>query len=421
MASAAAVPPDPRDRETGAYITRGTPAFRRAILALFASSFATLALLYCVQPLLPLFAREFGISAAESSLSLSLSTGLLALGMLVASSLSDASGRKPLMVAAVLASAAFTIIGAFVPTWHGLLVVRALTGLALSGLPAVAMAYLSEEIDRPSLGLAMGLLIAGNAFGGMAGRLFTGVLTDLVSWRAAMFTIGALGLIAGIILWRALPTSAHFRPRPMVPGLLVAAFADHVRDAGLPWLFLEAFLLMGGFVATYNYIGYRLLEPPYDLSQTAVGASFAAYLVGMASSAWCGDLAGRLGRRKVLWATIVVMMAGLALTLFASLVAIIAGIAVFTFGFFGAHSVASAWVGARALRAKAQASSLYLFFYYLGGSLVGWVGGFFWTAWAWPGVAALVALLAAAALAISLRLVSLAPVPLSSGQSTPPM
>lgn len=37
-------------------------------------------------------------------------------------------------------------------------------------------------------------------------------------------------------------------------------------DAGLPWLFLEAFLLMGAFVTMFNYIGYRLLADPYDLN-----------------------------------------------------------------------------------------------------------------------------------------------------------
>src|SRR6478736_3423683 len=93
-------------------LVSGTPAFRRLNLALFAAGFSTFAILYCVQPLLPEFSREFHVSAAVSSLSLSLSTGLLAVAMLVAGSLSEVWGRKPLMVASLFASAVLTILSA---------------------------------------------------------------------------------------------------------------------------------------------------------------------------------------------------------------------------------------------------------------------------------------------------------------------
>jgi YNFM family putative membrane transporter len=391
-------------------LRRGTPEFRRTLLALFASGFSTFAQLYCVQPLLPEFSREFAVNAAESSLSLSLPTGLLAVGMLVASSISDAWGRKPIMVASLLITATLTLISAFMPSWHGLLAVRALGGLALAGLPAIAMAYISEETDRKSVGLAMGLLIGGNAVGGMGGRLITGLLVEHVSWRIAIGAIGAIAGLSGLILWRSLPPSRHFRQRSPSPRVFVTSVREHLRDAGLPWLFAEAFLLMGGFVAFYNYLGYRLLAPPYALSQTTVGAIFSVYVVGIIASATIGGLADRIGRRKMLWVTILLALAGLSLSALAPLPAIVAGIIVFTFGFFAAYSIASSWVGARAQRGKAQASSVYLFSYYTGGALVGWIGGFFWTAWLWPGVVALVAAMLLSALLISLRLSSLPPI-----------
>jgi YNFM family putative membrane transporter len=272
------------------------------------------------------------------------------------------------------------------------------------------MAYVGEEMHPRSIGLAMGLYISGSGLGGMLARFLVGALTELYSWRVALGTVGAFGLLAGLVVWRSLPPSAHFRPRPLSPGSLLARFAEHLRDKGLPWLFATGFLLMGSFVTVYNYISYRLLAPPYGLGQTAVGAIFLVYLVGIASSSWVGHLAGRVGRRKVLWAMILVMLAGVALTLPQSLWAIVAGIAVLTFGFFGAHSVASSWIGRRALHAKAQASSLYLFAYYVGGSVIGSCGGLFWSRMGWNGVAALVGALLLTALAIALRLARLEPI-----------
>ncbi len=167
-------------------------------LALFAAGFSTFAILYCVQPLLPVFSHEFDVGAAASSLSLSLTTGLLAVSMLVAGSLSDVWGRMPVMVASLVSSAVLTIVSAALPNWTALLAARALTGITLSGLPAVAMTYVNEEVHPKSVGLAMGLFIGGNAIGGMAGRLLTGLLTDLGHWRFAMAMIGVLGLLAAI-------------------------------------------------------------------------------------------------------------------------------------------------------------------------------------------------------------------------------
>lgn len=334
---------------------------------------------------------------------------MLALALLVASALSESLGRKPVMVASLLASAALTLALAFVPSWHALILLRALTGIALSGLPAVAMAYVGEEMHPRSIGLAMGLYIGGSALGGMGGRLITGVLADFMPWRAALGCLASLCLVAALLFWRSLPPSAHFRPNPLSATHLLARFVEHGRDPGLRLLFAQGFLLMGSFVTVYNYAAFRLMAPPFDLGQALVSSIFVTYLLGTASSAWVGNLAGRLGRRRVLWATILVMAAGLLLTLVQSLPVIVAGIATLTFGFFGAHSIASSWVGLRALEGKAQASSLYLFFYYLGSSLVGSLGGLFWSAWGWPGVAGLVGTLLALSFLVALRLTTLPP------------
>jgi YNFM family putative membrane transporter len=80
-----------------------------------------------------------------------------------------------------------------------------------------------------------------------------------------------------------------------------------------------------------------------------------------------GRLADRFGRPKVLRAGVAIMLAGASLTLRGNLYAVLAGVVDFVFGFFGAHSVASGLVGERAAaESKAQASSLYLLFYYAG-------------------------------------------------------
>ncbi|WP_375154652.1 MULTISPECIES: MFS transporter [Pseudomonas fluorescens group] len=392
-----------------AYIEKGTPMFMRTVLALFSGGFATFALLYCVQPMMPALSHEFSINAAQSSLILSVATAMLAFGLLITGPISDRLGRKPVMVAALFCAALATIASGLMPSWEGILFMRALVGLSLSGLAAVAMTYLSEEIHPQHIGLAMGLYIGGNAIGGMSGRLIIGVLIDFVSWHTAMLIIGGLALIAATVFWKILPESRNFRASSLKPRNLLDGFVMHFKDAGLPWLFLEAFLLMGAFVTLFNYIGYRLLADPYDLSQAVVGLLSLVYLSGIYSSAKIGSLADRLGRRRVLWGTIVLMLAGMTLTLFSPLWLVVPGMLIFTFGFFGAHSVASSWIGRRAVRAKGQASSLYLFCYYAGSSIAGTAGGFFWHLGGWNGIGGFIVALLIGALLVALKLAKLPP------------
>jgi len=120
-----AIQPSTRPRATDSatpplFIKRGTPEFMRVTLALFSAGLATFALLYCVQPILPVLTQEFGVSPATSSLSLSISTGLLALGLLITGPLSDAIGRKPVMVTALLLAAVCTLLSATMTSWHGI-------------------------------------------------------------------------------------------------------------------------------------------------------------------------------------------------------------------------------------------------------------------------------------------------------------
>ena len=365
------------------HLVRGSPGYRRATLALFCAGFATFALLYCVQPLLPPLAEHFAVSAASSALALSLTTLSLALCLLLAGALAESWGRKPVMVAALGLAVALGLACAWVRDWHLLLLLRALLGLALSGLPALAMAYVGEAFDPEALPAAMGLYIGGTALGGMLGRLLAGLLADLGGWPLALGGIAGLGVLALLLFLWLLPPSRHFHAQSLSLRGLLGNFAGHLGHPPLRELFLQAFLLMGGFVALFNYVGFRLAAPPFSLSATLIGLLFVVYLGGILSAGWAGRLVARHGARQVLQGGIGIMLLGVALCAAHWLWAVVLGLALFTLGFFAAHAVASGQVGQRARGARAQASSLYLCAYYLGSSLVGYAAGWVWQRGGW--------------------------------------
>ncbi len=369
------------------YIEKNSKEYIKVSFALFSGGFATFALLYCVQPLMPVFSEYFKVTAPQSSLILSTSTSLLAVGLLFTGPISDALGRKPIMIISLLSAATFTFMSAIVSHWQLLLLSRAMVGLSLSGLAAVAMAYLNEEIAPQHLGFTMGLYIAGNAIGGMAGRLISGILIDFLSWHIVLAIMGILAFLAALLFWKLLPPSKHFEATPIKLNKQLPVYFSPLTQLKLPLLFLEGFLLMGSFVTLFNYIAYRLLAPPYLLSQTWIGCLSIVYLSGIFSSTKFGSLADRFGHAKVLWIGISVMLMGVLITLLQPLITIFIGMIIFAFGFFGSHSVTSSWTGPIATKAKGQASSLYLFCYYVGSSLLGTAGGYYWQMDKWQGVA----------------------------------
>jgi MFS transporter, YNFM family, putative membrane transport protein len=370
-----------------AIAARSDPRLWRITLALFVAGFATFSLIYSVQPLLALFAREFRLDAAASSLALSSTTGTLAISILAMGAFSETLGRRGLMFGSICGAALLNLGCAIAPTWTVLLLARGFEGLVLGGVPAVAMAYLAEETPPDRLGLAMGLYVSGTAFGGMTGRVAMGLMTQLSTWRIALGVVSIVDLLAAVAFVMLLPPSRYFVRRV---GLSIAthvyAWRSHLGSPGPAMLFLVAFLAMGAFVTVYNYIGFRLAAPPYRLGQAQIGLIFLIYLVGMVASSWAGALADRFGRAPILALGALIALAGLGLSLSQPLVLVILGVAGLTVGFFVAHSVASGWVGRLATANRSHAASLYLLAYYMGASVLGSAGGWFWRWGGWPGV-----------------------------------
>ena len=135
-----------------------------------------------------------------------------------------------MMVVAMFLAGGFSLATAAAPGWPALLALRFLTGVALAGVPAVAMAYVSEEVDHASVGSAMGLYIGGSAIGGMAGRLGVSLLTDIAGWRGAVALVG----VAGIAMAEAFRRTVDWRLLGwMMPGAILGIVLGYLFAARL--------------------------------------------------------------------------------------------------------------------------------------------------------------------------------------------
>ncbi|BBA95775.1 putative transport integral membrane protein [Actinacidiphila reveromycinica] len=392
---------DERDQQDDR-LRAGTRAYRRANLALFAAGLATFALLYSTQALLPALSAGLRLSPAQASLTVSASTGALALTLLPASALSEKYGRTRVMTVSVFAASLLALAVPFAPDLAVLVTLRALQGVALAGLPATAMAYLAEEVHPSAVPSAIGLYVAGNSIGGMSSRVAGGALAQVYGWRTALLVVGATALACAVAFRVLAPPARHFTPGSISPAALRRTVAGHLRDGRLRRLYAVGMLFMAVFGAVYTVLGYRLTSAPYTLSQSAVGAVFLVYLVGTGTSAASGALTARVGRRGAFAVALALCAGGLAVTLARPLWAVLLGLVLITGGFFIGHAVASGAVSRTARSGRAQASALYLTAYYVGNSLGGTVAAsaYHLSGWAAAAAVAFLALLLAAPAAL---------------------
>lgn len=331
-----------------------------------AGGLASFALLYAPQPVLPQLAHEFQITPGHASLAIGVATGALAVAVIPLSLLSEVVGRRPVILTSVVVAA---LIGLSLPLVHDfrlLIVLRALQGVALAGFPAVAMTYLAEH-GRPK---AIGMLVAGNTFGGMIGRLLAGLFG---TYRGGVGLVAIFATLAtGVLIW-----SLPKRTEP------VKRTARGLRSAvtqPLLWaLYAVAFLGMGSFVAMYNAIGFRLAAPPLELSPQIASLVFLAYAIGGVNSATLGS---QSNRRKVLFGMLGLTAAGVLVTIPSHVVPIAIGFVLLTAGWFAAHAAAGAWVNT-ASPSAGPASGLYSGAYYAGACVGGTIGTMIYAAWGW--------------------------------------
>ena len=375
----------------------GTPPYRRLLTALFFIGVATFAQLYSPQGLLPLISTEQQVSPDGAALMISAATLGVALGVIPWSYVGDAVGRKQAMLTAIALACLCAALITIMPGFWWMLALRFVEGLMLGGVPALAVAYLSEEVSPKVAAIAAGTYVSGTTIGGLAGRIIAAPIGQAIGWERGMLSVTGLAVLCVLIFLRTAPRAQNFTPRVTRLREAMAALLGNLRSPTLWVIYTQGCLTMGGFVAVYNFLGFRLAGPPFSMPIWLVSFIFLAYLAGTFSAPRAGVMASRFGRKPVLIAGNLTMMAGTALTLVPNVWVIIAGTVVLTVGFFASHAVASGWAGASATAGRSQSSSLYNLGYYGGSSLFGFVGGIFLHMAGWPGTVAMVLGLTAAA------------------------
>ena len=359
------------------------PAPRRP-WALYVGTAAAYADMYLTQPLLPLLSREYGVSAAEAGLTVSAVVLAIAAGSTLYGPLSDVLGRKQVMVGATLLRAVATLACALAPSLQALVALRAVQGLLVPGMSAVAVPYAGDRYPPARVARVVAGVIAASVVGGLVGRVLGGWVAAHAGWRATFVLFAGVSLAAGLGL------AARLAPVERHPEHSWAeafrGMAGHLRAGPLLGAYLTGAALFFGWIGVFTYLPYHLAAAPYALSTAGISSVYLVYVAGVVMPPVAARLSARVPVRRLVLGGLAVEALGLAATLATPLPVVVAGLVVLVLGTFTAQALVPAYVNATARRAKGSASALYLAAYYLGGTLGSVLPGLAWQRWGWGGV-----------------------------------
>lgn len=362
---------------------QGSLRFRYIKLCIFFSGLSVFAQLYLFQPMLPMAAEYFKVSVGDTSLLVSSSTIGMAIGLLFFAFKADSYSRKALMTFSLISSALLTIMSTWVPSLSLLIAIGVFKGFVVSGVSAVALAYLTEEVHTAVIGSAISMYLSGNTIGGMSGRIMATLLAGEFGWRNAVLLIGIESLILGLIFWKLFPRSKFFAPQKTDYHLKVKQMKFFLTNPYMFRLYCIAALLMGAFVSVYNYLTFRLEAQPFSLSHFVIAFIFLMYIFGVFGTMLAGRLSKRFRMNDILKGSILFMVIGALSLLTENICILIFGLGLFTLSFFAAHTMASQMTALYAKRGKSSATSIYWLFYYFGSSILGTGSGYLLHAYSW--------------------------------------
>jgi predicted MFS family arabinose efflux permease len=280
------------------------------VLGLMAGIFTVGSEELVVSPLLVRMATSFDTTVGVMALSVSVYGAATALGALVFAPVGDRVSRKLSLSVGTAVFILGTVLCACA-TGTGLFFVgRALAGLAAGAFVPTAYAFVGDQIPYEHRAKAMGILVSSWSLSLVLGVPMGSFIGQWLGWR---WTFGLLSLLGALVLSAMLRTSGERQPSAedgTDPEETPGPSAGWTRSAArafltprVPAYVLATFLVMLGWYGMYTFLG-TALEYRYGSGSSLTGVMILLYGLGFATSSVTGRFADRLGKERVLTASL---------------------------------------------------------------------------------------------------------------------
>ncbi|PYE38237.1 MULTISPECIES: MFS transporter [Psychrobacter] len=337
---------------------------------------------YSIQAVLPVLMVDFSATEVQAGMIVGATIMAIAIMSPFLGMLSDAVGRKPFIVGALLFLAIPTALIAQSPSigWLGLW--RFMQGLSVPGITVVTIAYIGEEFEGRAVTDLMSFYVSGCVLGGFLGRFLLGHLHELIGWRAGYYVMAAMTLVGAMWVGKMLPSSRQFVANPNFRAA-IQTLGEHLTNRYVVTACLLGACVLFSLVGCFTFINLHLANTPYELSTGALANIFAVYLIGVVITPLSTNLLRRFGSARTVRVAIFISMIGVLLTLVTPLWGVVVGLAIMSSGVFVTQAATISYIAVNVKKGRSLASGLYYLGYYTGGTLGAWLCGIVYARGQW--------------------------------------
>jgi predicted MFS family arabinose efflux permease len=354
--------------------------------------------IYYAQPLLAEMARAFGVTVSGIGFVAMLSQIGTATGMFLFVPLGDNRERRALIT--LLLVAAFVSLCAMATAQNILWLQLASFAVGATASTVHVIVPLAAELaPQATRGRVVGTVLGGVLLGILLARTFAGLAAGLFGWRA-VYGIAAIAMLILALLLRTrlpeVPAQQHLSWIALIRsiGQLVRQHRT-LREAAL----LGAAFFCA-FSAFWTTLVFLLQTPPYHYGPAVAGLFGLVGAAGALCAPFAGHLTDRRGPRFTILSALGLTLASFVLLAVygRNLIGLIFGVIVLDLGVQAGHVANQTRIYAIDPGARGRLNTVYMFMYFVGGSLGSYGGALAWAHWGWPGVCSLaIAVLSCAA------------------------
>lgn len=367
-----------------------------SVFTLVSAAFTTI---YITQPVLPIIQETYQVSASQASITISAVILGMTLANLPFGALADRLTIRPIILAGGLMVVGGNIVCAITSNFQGLVLARFIQGLFIPALTTCLAAFLSRRLPPQRLNVVMGTYVSATVAGGLGGRLLGGLFHPAFNWRWAFIIAAGLVAVACGVAWRGLPREKTTAPRQSAP----LSFLQLLAQAPLRKNYIVAFSAFFVFSSVFNYLPFYLAGPIFNAPTRTITLMYMVYLIGIVIGPLAGQLSNRFGNGRTMAAGAILFGLSLGTTLYPALLAVIVGLAGICAGFFTIHAAAAGWLNRNLVSSRGRANSLYVLFYYAGGTCGITLSGSAYEMFSWAGVVGIGAMMLVVPLWIGLQ------------------
>lgn len=151
-------------------------------------------------PLLPVFAQEFGVRTAQTSGTVTLFAIAYGIMQFFYGPIGDRYGKFRVVSFATLGCAMGALIVVFAPSLEVIEMGRLLSGATAAGIVPLSMAWIGDHVPYEQRQATLARFLLGSISGLALGQLLGGIFADTIGWRWAFVWMAAVYLIVGVLL-----------------------------------------------------------------------------------------------------------------------------------------------------------------------------------------------------------------------------